>query len=298
MDQCVLPAMTYGCQTSSLNKQLTNKLRTAQRAMKRKMLGLKLQDKIPCSEIRKRTKKTDIIEYTLKQKSRWARHIARMKDQTLYRMATKEKEEIKRTTMQKTARRHNKDPNTDNCNNWTETVTLINKMILQNCTPVLQRWAPIKWAFCWCTLDQCWRTQSIRATITIITIDVWCVLGRSWRIQFITATTIIIIHVWHVLDQTLKDTVYNNNNNNNSCLVCIGSNPERQFITTTIIIIHVWSALDQTLKDTVYNSNNNNSCLVCTGSNPERQFITTTIIIIHVWHALDQSWRTEFKTAK
>ena len=44
------------------------------------MLGLKLQDKIPCSEIRKRTKIIDIIEHTLKQKWRWAGHIARMKD--------------------------------------------------------------------------------------------------------------------------------------------------------------------------------------------------------------------------
>ena len=34
MDQCILPTMTYGCQTWSLNKQTTNKLRTAQRAMK------------------------------------------------------------------------------------------------------------------------------------------------------------------------------------------------------------------------------------------------------------------------
>ena len=44
------------------------------------MLNLKLQDKIPCSEIRKRTKTIDVIEYTLKQKWRWAGHIARMKD--------------------------------------------------------------------------------------------------------------------------------------------------------------------------------------------------------------------------
>ena len=33
-----------------------SKTRIAERAMERKMLGLKLQDKIPCSEIRKRTK--------------------------------------------------------------------------------------------------------------------------------------------------------------------------------------------------------------------------------------------------
>ena len=35
--------------------------------MERKMLGLKLQDKTPCSEIKKRTKIIDIIEHTLKQ---------------------------------------------------------------------------------------------------------------------------------------------------------------------------------------------------------------------------------------
>ena len=80
MDQCILPTMTYGCQTCSLNKHMTNKLRTAQRAMERKMLDLKLKDKIPCSEIRKRTKVIDIIEYTLKQKWKWAGHIARLKD--------------------------------------------------------------------------------------------------------------------------------------------------------------------------------------------------------------------------
>ena len=48
--------MTYGCKTWSLNKQLTNKRRTAQRAMERKMLDLKLKDKIPCLEIRKKNK--------------------------------------------------------------------------------------------------------------------------------------------------------------------------------------------------------------------------------------------------
>ena len=80
MDQCVLPTMTYGCQTWSLNKQTTNKLRTAQRAMERKMLNLKLKDKMPCSEIRKRTKIINIIEYTLKQKWKWAGHIARLED--------------------------------------------------------------------------------------------------------------------------------------------------------------------------------------------------------------------------
>ena len=59
---------------------MTVKLRTAQRVMERKTLGLKLQDKIPCPEIRKRTTITDIIVYTLKQTRRWAGYIARIKD--------------------------------------------------------------------------------------------------------------------------------------------------------------------------------------------------------------------------
>ena len=44
------------------------------------MLTLKLQDKVPCSEIRKRTKIIDNIEYTLKQKWKWTEYIARMKN--------------------------------------------------------------------------------------------------------------------------------------------------------------------------------------------------------------------------
>ena len=73
------------------------------------MLDLNIQDKIPCSEIWKRTKIIDIIEYTQKQKRKWAGHIARMKDKTLHRVATKEREEIKRTTKQKMASRHNRE---------------------------------------------------------------------------------------------------------------------------------------------------------------------------------------------
>ena len=89
MDQCILPTMTYGCQTWSLNKQTTNKLRTAQRAMERKMLNLKLKDKIPCPKIRKRTKIIDIIECTLKQKWKWTGHIARLRDNRWTKQCTK-----------------------------------------------------------------------------------------------------------------------------------------------------------------------------------------------------------------
>ena len=56
--------------------------------MERKMLDLKLKDKIPCPEIRKRTKIIDLIEYTLKQKWKWAGHIARLKDNRWTRRCT------------------------------------------------------------------------------------------------------------------------------------------------------------------------------------------------------------------
>ena len=45
-NQCVLPAMTYGCQTWSLTEALVRKLETSQRAMGRKMLNVKLKDRI------------------------------------------------------------------------------------------------------------------------------------------------------------------------------------------------------------------------------------------------------------
>ena len=55
--------------------------------------------KVPCSEIKKRTNKIDIIEYTPKRKWRWAGHarIARMKDNRWAKRCTgcdSEREEI------------------------------------------------------------------------------------------------------------------------------------------------------------------------------------------------------------
>ena len=55
-NQCVLPAMTYGCQTWSFTKAFVKKLETSQRAIERKMLNVKLEDKIRNSIIRQRTR--------------------------------------------------------------------------------------------------------------------------------------------------------------------------------------------------------------------------------------------------
>ena len=79
-DQCVLPVMTYGTETWSLTIGLMNKLKVAQRAMERAMLGVSLRDRIRNDEIRKRTKVTDIAQRISKLKWQWAGHIARRTD--------------------------------------------------------------------------------------------------------------------------------------------------------------------------------------------------------------------------
>ena len=79
-NQCVLPAMTYGCQTWSLTKALVKKLETSQRAMERRMLNVKLKYRIRNTTIRQRTRMTDIVQYVTNTKWKWAGHIAGMKD--------------------------------------------------------------------------------------------------------------------------------------------------------------------------------------------------------------------------
>ena len=77
---CVLPTMTYGCETWTTTKYLEQKLRTAQHAMERRMLNITLRDKVRNSEITIKTKVKDIIEKTKEAKWRWAGHVARRDD--------------------------------------------------------------------------------------------------------------------------------------------------------------------------------------------------------------------------
>ena len=79
-NQCVLPAMTYGCQTWSLTKALVKKLETNQRTMERRMLNVKLKDRISNTTIRQRTRVTDIVQYVTNTKWKWPGHISQMKD--------------------------------------------------------------------------------------------------------------------------------------------------------------------------------------------------------------------------
>ena len=67
-DQCVLPVMSYGTETWSLTIGHMNKLKVAQRAMERAMLGVSLRDRVRNEEIRRITKVTDIAQRISKLK--------------------------------------------------------------------------------------------------------------------------------------------------------------------------------------------------------------------------------------
>ena len=79
-NQCVLPAMTYGCQTWSLTKALVKKLEMSQQAMERKMFHVELKDRFCNTITRQRSRVTDIVQYVTNTKWKWAGHIAWMKD--------------------------------------------------------------------------------------------------------------------------------------------------------------------------------------------------------------------------
>ncbi|XP_072051533.1 uncharacterized protein [Amphiura filiformis] len=79
-NQCVLPTMTYGCETWTTTKYLEQKLITTQRAMERRMLNITIRDKIRNTYIRNKTKVKDILEKIKEAKWRWAGHLARSND--------------------------------------------------------------------------------------------------------------------------------------------------------------------------------------------------------------------------
>lgn len=74
---CILPVLTYGCQTWSLTKNQIKKLEVCQRAMERSMLNKKRADKIRNETLRKTTKIEDVTVKVKRLKWRWTGHILR-----------------------------------------------------------------------------------------------------------------------------------------------------------------------------------------------------------------------------
>lgn len=80
MDTCVLPSITYACQTWKYSFRTKNKIKTCQRSMERSIMKIKKIQKIRHCAIRRRTKVTDALRYSQRLKWRWAGHVARMSD--------------------------------------------------------------------------------------------------------------------------------------------------------------------------------------------------------------------------
>ena len=87
-NQCVLPAMTYGCQTWALTKRMEQRLRVTQRSMERAMLGITRMDRQRNECIRGQTQVQDVIQKVKRLKWQWAGHIARMTDNRWTKLVT------------------------------------------------------------------------------------------------------------------------------------------------------------------------------------------------------------------
>lgn len=80
LDTCVLPTLTYGCQTWTYKTKTKAKLVACQKAMERSVLKIRKINKIKSKNIRLKTKVIDALQHALKQKWQWAGHIARCTD--------------------------------------------------------------------------------------------------------------------------------------------------------------------------------------------------------------------------
>ena len=74
---CILPCLTYGCQTWPATSKNNQKLIVCQRNMERSMLNIRLRDRWTTSKIRKRTKVSDVLNTIRKLKWNWTGHIMR-----------------------------------------------------------------------------------------------------------------------------------------------------------------------------------------------------------------------------
>lgn len=88
LDSCILPCITYGCQSWIFNKHNRDKIAKCQRAMERSILNIKLKDKVKSSDIRKETETIDVLQHAQLLKWKWAGHLARTTDQRWTKIAT------------------------------------------------------------------------------------------------------------------------------------------------------------------------------------------------------------------
>lgn len=80
MNTCLLPSLTYACQTWKFTKRVQNKITSCQRSMERSVLKIRKIQKIRHTIIRRKTKAIDALTYSKKLKWQWAGHVARLSD--------------------------------------------------------------------------------------------------------------------------------------------------------------------------------------------------------------------------
>ena len=81
MNSCLLPCLTYACQTWKFTSNTRNKITICQRGMERSMLNVRKIQKIRHTKIRNFTRATDALNHSLRLKWKWAGHVARLQDE-------------------------------------------------------------------------------------------------------------------------------------------------------------------------------------------------------------------------
>lgn len=89
MSRCLLPCLTYACQTWKHTAKIKKKITTCQRGLERSMLNIKKIQKIRHTKIRKITQTTDVLNLIRKFKWKWAGHVARLTDDRWTQRITK-----------------------------------------------------------------------------------------------------------------------------------------------------------------------------------------------------------------
>ena len=81
LNACVIPILTYGCESWSVKQTMEKKIIATENKWLRRILRIGYKEHITNEEIRKRTQQKNIIEVIRKRRMKWAGHILRMNEE-------------------------------------------------------------------------------------------------------------------------------------------------------------------------------------------------------------------------
>lgn len=76
-NMCILPCLTYGCQTWALTEKLTRKINVCQNGIERSVIGIRRKDRIRLENIKSITKFKDAGKICKSLKWQWTGHMLR-----------------------------------------------------------------------------------------------------------------------------------------------------------------------------------------------------------------------------